>query len=95
MSSYLCARFPAFLDVEFSPFAPKGVYEIAATDYDSYSIIFSCSKTPIFGGSLVWIVTRSNVIDDSTWTNLVHQASNFGLDMSDIVRTQQVGCAAD
>ena len=95
MSSYLCARFPAFLDVEFSPFAPKGVYEIAATDYDSYSIIFSCSKTPLFGGSLVWIVTRSKVIDDSTWTNLVHQASNFGLDMSDIVRTQQVGCAAD
>ena len=65
---------------------------MAATDYDNYSIIFSCSETPVFGGALVWIVTRTAVIDDSSFDNLVHQASNFGLDMSDFIRTEQVGC---
>ena len=89
------SRFPAYLKIQFSPIAPSGVYEVAATDYDNYSIIFSCTETPFLGGALVWIVTRTAVIDDSSFTNLVHQASNFGLDMSDFIRTEQVGCPSD
>ena len=46
---------------------PVGNYNVLSTDYDNYSIVYSCSE-PWYGGKTenVWILTRTNTIADLT-----------------------------
>ena len=48
--------------VRFSAFQPWGSYAVLATDYETYSVVYSC--TPVLAGMIsldyVWILTRQN-----------------------------------
>lgn len=46
-------------------FAPKGDYRVVETDYDNYSIVYSCTEVLGFGKfHYVWILTRAQTISD-------------------------------
>ena len=58
------------LGVRFSIFAPYGDYEVVETDYETYSLVYGCTK--FFGRSdeLIWVLTRAPTVDDSTLIHL-------------------------
>ncbi|XP_052238582.1 apolipoprotein D-like [Dreissena polymorpha] len=52
-------REPAKLGVRFFPGTPLGNYWVLETDYDQYSIVYSCTQTSrFFNSQFCWILTR-------------------------------------
>jgi len=50
--------------IKFSIFQPvRGDYQILDTDYETYSIIYSCSNFLVARNELVWILSRNRFMD--------------------------------
>ena len=48
-----------YLKVKFGPFIPAGDYKVVETDYDSYTVIYTCTGLGGFYNiEYVWILTR-------------------------------------
>eukprot|EP00055_Hartaetosiga_balthica_P018299 m.132381 g.132381 ORF g.132381 m.132381 type:complete len:204 (-) comp9483_c1_seq1:643-1254(-) len=75
---------PGFLQVWFFSEYAKGPYEVLATDYDTFSIVASCSE---LGGSLIWILTREPIVSDAFVQKYVNLVESWGFDTSDLERT--------
>ena len=54
--------------VKFNFFQPYGSYDVVATDYNSYAIVYSC--TPLLANSLgieyLWVLSRKAYDEDTT-----------------------------
>ena len=46
-------------------------YTIAGTDYDNYSIVYSCS--PFYGGGfeMLWILARERELNDEQYSKII------------------------
>lgn len=80
--------------VQFYWYSPKGDYRVVATDYKSYSLVYSC--TDILGyakADYVWLLTRDQDLTDdlseSVKNLLIERVPDYNL--SNIYRTSQGG----
>ena len=55
-----------YLKVKFVPFVPAGDYKVLGTDYDNYTVIYTCNGfLGMYNIEYVWILTRdTNPSDD-------------------------------
>eukprot|EP00347_Sterkiella_histriomuscorum_P019149 403342759 len=59
-----CINNEANCEVQFNFFA-RGDYRVISTDYDKYSLVFSCSSYYLFKNEFFWILSKQRTIDDS------------------------------
>ncbi|KAI9139554.1 Calycin-like protein [Paraphysoderma sedebokerense] len=88
---------PGKLAVNFAPIDWRifdAPYDIVALDEKSYqwAAIVSCSNTPVFGGSNVWVISRKPTLDESTLSSIYEDLKTMGFDLSDQTKTEQQGC---
>ncbi|XP_052713094.1 apolipoprotein D-like [Crassostrea angulata] len=85
---------PAKLQVRFSDKAPYGKYWVLDTDYDHYTLIYSC--TDLAGLSHIefaWILSRSRTLDDQYKTKLFDLVTSYGIKTSNFQTEVQEGCS--
>ena len=60
------SKHEGYLKITFLPFVPGGDYKILGTDYESYTVLYTCLTYPIKSNlEFVWILTRDpNPSDD-------------------------------
>ncbi len=79
--------------VTFFWFSPPGDYEVLATDYDNYALIYSCSGLYFGKAEYIWILTREETVDDSVIFSALQTLKQKvpDYDQTQIYRTQQGG----
>nr|XP_002740542.1 PREDICTED: apolipoprotein D-like [Saccoglossus kowalevskii] len=87
---------PAKLKVKFSSWMPAGDYWVLKTDYDTYSVVYSCDDF-IFGFvkmEYAWILSRDRTLNARTLTKIKKDVQDRGIDISNFLFTNQTGCDA-
>jgi apolipoprotein D and lipocalin family protein len=77
--------------VRFSSNQPWGDYEVIKTDYENFSIVYSCSNFYLAHYTIAWILARDTDFDPS---NAIQALAGLGFDISDFYLTRQVDCPA-
>ena len=72
--------------VRFSSKQPWGDYEVLSTDYESYTIIYSCSSFFVANYQIAWVLSRDPTYDP---TQAVAALKGLGFDATDFHYTQQ------
>lgn len=82
---------PAKLGVRFSKYQPRGDYWVLSTDYDSYTVIWSCTSVfRYFNTQFAWILTRDQSgVSESKMTELYRLLDNYGIDTWKFLTTDQ------
>lgn len=75
--------------VKFSANQPWGDYEVVATDYQTYSIVYSCTNLYLAHYSIAWVLARDSTFDP---TVAVQSLAALGLDQTDFYFTRQTDC---
>lgn len=84
---------PAKLSVKFSKYQPAGPYWILDTDYETYSLVWSCSDFYFARTEIAWILTRSrDGLDDPTKNRLKDILRSYNVRVSPFQKTDQTGC---
>ncbi|XP_022286099.2 apolipoprotein D-like [Crassostrea virginica] len=81
------------LKVKFAAAAPYGNYWVLDTDYDTYTLIYSC--TNILGIShfeFGWILARTRTLPDETIQKLFGIMQGFHINTHHFLKTDQSGC---
>ncbi|XP_002740545.1 apolipoprotein D-like [Saccoglossus kowalevskii] len=87
---------PAKLKVRFRWWMPAGDYWIMRTDYDTYSVLYSCDDF-IFGFfkmEYAWILSRNRSLNTGTLTDIKRDIQDRGVDISHFLSSDQIGCDA-
>ncbi|XP_002740546.1 apolipoprotein D-like [Saccoglossus kowalevskii] len=87
---------PAKLKVKFRWWMPAGDYWVLKTDYDTYSVVYSCDDF-IFGFikmEYAWILSRDRTLNTGTLTDIKQDVEDRGIDISNFLFTDQTGCDA-
>merc|ERR1712076_23679 len=84
---------PAKLKLRFSLLAPWGNYWVIDTDYDTYTMIYSCSGiVGITHYEFGWILAREKNITEEVKTKLFNEAKSYGIDTSNFKLQDQTQC---
>ncbi|KAJ8315163.1 hypothetical protein KUTeg_007313 [Tegillarca granosa] len=84
---------PAKLKVKFSRFQPAGNYWVLDTDYNTYSLVYSCQDLYIAHSEITWILTRDRAgISDDTTNRLYSRLQEYGINPENFRPTDQTGC---
>jgi len=79
--------------VRFAAGTPYGNYWVIDTDYETYSLVYSCSSVVnVFHIEMAWILSREMTLDEQVAQRLKDKLSGFGVDVSKFVATNQTGC---
>ncbi|XP_035677986.1 apolipoprotein D-like [Branchiostoma floridae] len=85
---------PAKLAVRFSRFMPAGPYWVLDTDYDRYSVVWSCVN--LFWGvarlELTWILGRERQLDEYKLRDIVYELTKYKIDAAKFKWTDQDNC---
>ncbi|XP_052817966.1 apolipoprotein D-like [Mya arenaria] len=83
---------PAKLSVTFNG-SPRVPYWIVDTDYDTYSLVWSCTD---IGGLLqadfAWILSRNNTLDNAIIEKLQNKLATFNINTKSFRQTDQSNC---
>ncbi|GFO12628.1 apolipoprotein d [Plakobranchus ocellatus] len=88
---------PAELSVSFGGYSAtsdKANYFIQETDYDNYSVVFSCFQLPGFNIQFAWILTRQRGIAPSNLQDLENNLRAAGVNTNPFFVVDQQGCEA-
>ncbi|XP_049959358.1 lazarillo protein [Schistocerca serialis cubense] len=79
------------LSVHFPNSPSVGNYWILSTDYDNYSIVWSCVKRPDSAASteISWILLRSRNSSNMTLERVEDELKNLQLDLNKYTKTEQ------
>ncbi|XP_002740541.1 apolipoprotein D-like [Saccoglossus kowalevskii] len=87
---------PAKLKVKFRWWVPAGDYWVLRTDYNTYSVVYSCDDF-MFGFikmEFAWILSRDRILNTGTLTDIKRDIQDRGIDISNFLSTDQIGCDA-
>lgn len=72
-------------------FTVKGKYDVWSTDYDNYSLVYSCTNfLGIFKIESAWILARQKQLDQATTSRLKDLLKGKNVDPENFTKTQQV-----
>ncbi|XP_070560543.1 apolipoprotein D-like [Ptychodera flava] len=83
----------AKLKVRFFLWQPAGDYWVLNTDYDTFSVVYSCQDfLGIARAELAWILSRERTLDGQILASLLSALQDMGLDTSYFKAADQTGC---
>ncbi|XP_074478297.1 apolipoprotein D-like [Sebastes fasciatus] len=85
---------PAILGVSFFKGVPDGPYWVLSTDYQSYSLVYSCSNYlgRLFHIDFAWILARTRVLTDDVIDGLHDKLASAGVNINRLTVSNQTGC---
>lgn len=90
--AYCDSENPSQCHVKFSRFAPAGDYKVLSTDYDNYSLVFSCFSIGFAHWKWVWVLARNPNFD---FAQFVPDIEKLGIPSSGLYYTPQDNCPAN
>lgn len=71
------------------PDAPPAPYWVLATDYDNYSLVYSCTDLLVTHAEFAWILSRQPTLAQETVEELRSALSSVGVDVDKLLITNQ------
>ncbi|KAJ4925097.1 hypothetical protein JOQ06_017835 [Pogonophryne albipinna] len=84
---------PAILDVSFFKGVPDSPYWVLSTDYQSYSLVYSC--TDYYGSfhiDFAWILARTRLLNKEVVSQLHDELVSAGVNINNLLVSDQAGC---
>ncbi|XP_002740543.2 apolipoprotein D-like [Saccoglossus kowalevskii] len=87
---------PAKLKVKFRSWMPAGDYWVLRTDYDTFSVVYSCDDFMLGFVKMeyAWILGRGRTLNTRTLTDIKRDVQDRGIDISNFIFSDQTGCEA-
>lgn len=69
----------------------QGPYDVLETDYDTYSLVYSCTQVvhDLVKLEIVWILARTPRLDEKLTHHLVERLQSFKIDTTKLISTDQ------
>ena len=71
---------------------PRAPYWIVDTDYDTYSLIWSCTDFGILNFDFAWILSRKRTMTAAVESKLKDKLQGYGIKTSGFMQTDQTDC---
>ncbi|XP_072307269.1 apolipoprotein D-like isoform X1 [Eucyclogobius newberryi] len=87
---------PAKLAVGFSYYSLPGMYWVLYTDYDSVTVVYSCTDIlRLFRVEFGWVLARNRTLSDETRAMAEGVLEKAGVKLCQLIPTDQTGCSVD
>ncbi|NWW04090.1 APOD protein, partial [Oreocharis arfaki] len=87
---------PAKLGVRFNWFMPAAPYWVISTDYENYSLVYSCTNLLwLFHMDYAWILSRAPEMHPETVEHLKSVLQSYKIDTDKMMTTDQANCPAE
>ncbi|KAI1235859.1 hypothetical protein IHE44_0001950, partial [Lamprotornis superbus] len=87
---------PAKLGVRFNWFMPAAPYWVISTDYENYSLVYSCTNILwLFHMDYAWIMSRAPDMHPETVEHLKSVLQSYKIDTDKMMPTDQANCPAE
>ncbi|XP_034988752.1 apolipoprotein D [Zootoca vivipara] len=87
---------PAKLQVKFNWFMPAAPYWVLSTDYENYTLIYSCTNFLwLFHVDYAWIMSRRRQLPPETVAHLKSTLQSYKIDTARMMPTDQQNCPPD
>ncbi|XP_009813836.2 apolipoprotein D [Gavia stellata] len=84
---------PAKLGVRFNWFMPSAPYWVISTDYENYSLVYSCTNILwLFHIDYAWILSRAPEMHPETVEHLKSVLQSYKIDTEKMMPTDQLNC---
>ncbi|XP_043926119.1 apolipoprotein D [Protopterus annectens] len=84
---------PAKLGVSFNSFMPYAPYWVLSTDYNDYSLVYSCTNVLwVFYFDFAWILSRDRQLPQKTIDQLKTHLTTYNIKIDYMKSTIQSGC---
>uniref|UniRef100_A0A3P8U4T7 Apolipoprotein D n=1 Tax=Amphiprion percula TaxID=161767 RepID=A0A3P8U4T7_AMPPE len=80
---------PAKLLVSFFDNSPPAPYWVLSTDYDSYSLVYSCTDLGVLRVEFAWVMSRQPTLPEETIKELYSTLSSIGVNVDKMITTNQ------
>ncbi|KAM9349454.1 apolipoprotein D-like [Symphorus nematophorus] len=80
---------PAKLAVSFFENSPRAPYWVLSTDYDSYSLVYSCTDLGVLHVEFAWIMSRQPTMPEEKLEELHSTLSSIGVRVDKLLTTNQ------
>ncbi|KAE8290723.1 Apolipoprotein D [Larimichthys crocea] len=80
---------PAKLLVSFFENSPPAPYWVLSTDYDNYSLVYSCTDLGILHVEFAWIMNRQPTMPEEIIEELHSTLSSIGVQVDKLITTNQ------
>uniref|UniRef100_UPI0037E9A89D apolipoprotein D-like n=1 Tax=Semicossyphus pulcher TaxID=241346 RepID=UPI0037E9A89D len=80
---------PAKLQVSFFENSPPAPYWVLSTDYDNYSLVYSCTDLGVLHVEFAWIMSRQPTMPEETLEELHSTLSSIGVKVDKLLTTNQ------
>ncbi|XP_056277517.1 apolipoprotein Da, duplicate 2 [Pseudoliparis swirei] len=77
------------LQVSFFENAPHAPYWVLSTDYDTYSLVYSCTDLGVMHMDFAWILSREPTLPEETLEELHSTLSSIGVRVDKLLTTSQ------
>ncbi|KAK5860211.1 hypothetical protein PBY51_021704 [Eleginops maclovinus] len=80
---------PAKLQVSFFENAPPAPYWVLSTDYENYSLVYSCTDLGVLHVDFAWILSRQPTLSEETLGEVHNILSSIGVSVNKLLTTDQ------
>merc|ERR1711942_70373 len=77
------------LQVRFSKFQPWAQYWVLDTDYETFTVVYSCSNLLIYRKEFLWIMSRERTLSAETHQNIYKMLKDYGISTDALEKTNQ------
>jgi len=84
------------LQVRFSKWQPWGQYLVLDTDYDSFTVVYSCTNLLVARLEFLWVMSRERSLSAENRSSIYKMLDNYGISTSSLEAANQDAtlCAA-
>lgn len=80
------------LQVRFSDYQPwilSAPYFVLDTDYETFTVVYSCSNQLLTRKEFLWIMSRERTLSAENYQHIYEMLENYGIDTSNLETTNQ------